>query len=82
MVDPSPKLLSISIVPDAAYAGLGSRKSFSAYGNYDNGETLDITSSVVWSEVNGTGSAIIGIDGTVDTLGGARGSVIWNSVSS
>ena len=44
-----PVLLQISVTPSLPTVALGLTKQFTATGTYDNGATLDITTSVAWS---------------------------------
>lgn len=44
-----PELTSISVTPSNQLLGKGQPQSYQATGHYDNGDTIDLSSEVVWS---------------------------------
>jgi 6-phosphogluconolactonase (cycloisomerase 2 family) len=76
-----PLLVSIAVTPAAPSVALGNTQPFTATGTYSDGTHQNITTSVTWSAVNGTGAATIGSStGLAVTSGGAVGTVTINAV--
>lgn len=69
----TPVLVSIAVTPANASVPLGNTEQFTATGTYTDSSTQDLTSSVTWSETNGTGSASVNNSGLGATLGGSQG---------
>jgi hypothetical protein len=77
----SPSLLSITVTPTASSIALGTGQQFTATGNYSDGSTQNLTSTVIWSSsatdvatINGTGLATSVATGTT-TINATSGSV-------
>lgn len=68
-----PTLLSITVTPVNDAIPFPGTKQYTATGHYSNGSTSDITGSVTWSIVNGTGQATIAAGGLATSV--ALGSV-------
>lgn len=69
----APVLVSLAITPANPTVALGNAQQFTAIGTYTDSSTQDLTSSVIWSENNGTGSASVNGSGLVSTLGFTQG---------
>jgi hypothetical protein len=70
-----PVLQTITVTPANPTVNLGGTQQFTATGNYSDSSQSNLTSSVTWTRVNGTGSATINSSGVLSTTGGSQGTV-------
>jgi len=58
VVNPPPKLVALLLSPNPGFVFLGKMLQFTALGEYDDGTTQDLTSSVLWKSSNPTVATI------------------------
>lgn len=78
----SPELQTIVLTPATKSLALGEAQNFTAQGTYTDGSSKDVTNSVTWSAIDGTGSASINSLGHAVTRGGTAGDVTMRATSS
>ena len=61
-------LTSIAITPDPVYIGTGTTLQLTATGNYSDGTTANLTSSVKWTSANPTTIASVGAAGLLTAI--------------
>jgi hypothetical protein len=70
----APSLVSIAVVPNATSVPVGSGQQFTATGNYTDGSSQDITSSVSWASSNQT-AVSISSSGLASALAGGNSTI-------
>src|SRR5262249_15454018 len=58
VVNPPPKLVALLVSPDRGFVFIGKMLQFTALGEYDDGTTQDLTSSVLWKSSDPTVATI------------------------
>jgi hypothetical protein len=72
-----PRLIRISVMPEAALLNLGERSRVLVNAHYDDGRTIDVTH---WAQFTATDEAVAGVDasGIVDVRGSGESAVlVW-----